>query len=66
MHLFKSEWLQEPVRRAADTYRDRGFAVRYGRRAFAPRLVDACPDRDARVAIRDCVPTEPTHYDRAA
>ena len=34
MQLFKSQGLQEPPRHATKTYRDGGFARRYGRRSM--------------------------------
>lgn len=38
MHLFKSQWLQEPAPRAAtSSYRDPTFGPRHGRHAAAPR-----------------------------
>lgn len=38
MRLFKSQWLQEPSRYGAGSYRERAFDRRYGRRAARPFL----------------------------
>ena len=37
MHLFKSQWLQEPPRATAASYRDPGFGQRHGRRRNTDR-----------------------------